>query len=109
MDASLFKIDYSLGSIVSLIVNFALLVAAIFSLQRKFRQSVAVIALGCVLGLLATATSFLLYTVAGSAAQSAILITLGLQALSMLHNILWAGGVILLLMELKPSPAPSAP
>lgn len=107
MDASLFKIVYSLGSLISLIVNFAVLVAALFALQRKMRQSILLIALGSVLGLVSTLGGFFLYSVFSG--NSTPWISGGLQALFALHNILWAIGTILLLMEAKADPVPAPP
>ncbi len=107
MDATLFKLVFSIGSLISLILNFAVLVAAIFALQRKMRSSAALIALGCVLGLVGSIGGFVLYSIIST--PPAPWINLGLQALFTLQKILWAIGTILLLTEAKAQPVPTPP
>lgn len=106
MDVSLFKMVYSASSLLSLVVNFAVLVVAILALQRKMRGSVLVIAAGCVVGLIGIGGSFFLYSVFADTAHSMPAIAFGIQAFFMLHNILWAAGTILLLLELKDTAPP---
>ncbi|CAN5704047.1 hypothetical protein BH09VER1_BH09VER1_43430 [soil metagenome] len=102
MDISWLRFAYSAGSVVSLLVNAAVLVCAIIALQRRVRQSVVLIAIGCMVGILATCASLALYWMAPALRGGSPLFGLGLQVFFVLHHILWATGTILLFLEKKP-------